>query len=96
MYDMVASKNGNNYLGVSVTFMVDFDLYILAVTLITNNVRHSSNYNADLLQNILKETFKLDISLFTKLVASDTTNSETAVARFFSQRPSKSNVKCTS
>ena len=73
-------------MGASVSFMVDFDLYRLAVALIPNNVRHSSNYNADLLQKILKETFKLDISLFTKLVASDTTNSETAVARFFSPR----------
>ena len=66
--------------------MVDFDLYILDVALIPNNVNHSSSYNADFLQKILKETFKLDISLFTKSVASDTTNSATAVARFFSPR----------
>ena len=66
--------------------MVDFDLYILDVALIPNNVNHSSSYNADFLQKILKETFKLDISLFTKSVASDTTNSETDVARFFSPR----------
>ena len=74
------------------SFMVDFDLYRLAVELIPNNVNHSSNYNADLLQKILKETFELDISLFTKLVASDTTNSATAVARFFS--PSAVQVDC--
>ena len=60
--------------------------------MITNNVSHSSNYNADLLQKTLKETFKLDISLFTKLVASDTTNLATAVARFFS--PSAVPVDC--
>ena len=68
------------------SFMVDFDLYRLAVALIPNNVSHSSNYNADLLQNILKETFELEISLFAKLVPSDTTDSATAVARFFSPR----------
>ena len=68
------------------SFMVDFDLYILVVVLIPNNVSHSINYNADLLQKILKETFELDISVFTKLVASDTTNSATAVARSFSPR----------
>ena len=68
------------------SFMVDFDLYILAVALIPNNVRHSSNYNAYILQKILKETFELDISVFTKSVASDTTNSSTAVECFFSPR----------
>ena len=66
--------------------MVDFDLYRLAVTFITNNVSHSSNYNAYLLQKILKETFELDISWFTKSVASDTTNLETAVERLLSTR----------
>ena len=88
MNDMVTL----NYLGSLVSFMVDFYLYIFAVTLIPNNVSHSSNYNADLLQKILKETFELDISRFTKLVASDTTNSATAVARFFS--PSAVQVDC--
>ena len=68
------------------SFMVYFDLYILAITLINNNVRHHSNYNADLLQKILKETFKLEIYWFTKSVASDTTNYATAAARFFSPR----------
>ena len=72
--------------------MVDFDLYRLAVVLIPNNVSHSSNYNVDLLQKILKETFELEISLFTKSMASDTTNSTTAVARFFS--PSAVQVYC--
>ena len=55
MHDMVTLNDGNNYLGVSVSLMVDFDLYRLAVALIPNNVSHSSNYNADLLQKILKE-----------------------------------------
>ena len=68
------------------SFMVDFDLYILDVALIPNNMSHSSNYNADLLQKILKETFELDISRFTKLVVSDNTNLAIAVARFFSPR----------
>ena len=63
-----------------------FDLYILAVALIPNNAIHYSNYNADLLQKRLKETFKLEISQFTKSVASGTTDSATAVARFFSPR----------
>ena len=54
--------------------------------MITNNVSYSSNYNVDILQKRLKETFELDIYLFTKSVASDTTNSETAVACFFSPR----------
>ena len=75
MHAMVTLNDRNNYLGASVSFMVDFDLYILAVAFIPNNVSHSSNYNADLLQKILKETFELDISLFTMSVASDTTNS---------------------
>ena len=57
MHDMVTLNNGNNYLGAFVSLMVDFDLYILAITLIPNNVSHSSNYNADLLQKRLKETF---------------------------------------
>ena len=68
------------------SFMVDFDLYRLAVVLIPNNVSHSSNYNVDLLQKILKETFELEISLFTKSMASDTTNLTTAVVHFFSPR----------
>ena len=62
------------------------NLYRLAVTLIPNNVSHSSNYNADIQQKILKETFELDISLFTNSVASDATNLATDVARFFSPR----------
>ena len=62
--------------------MVDFDLYILAVALIPNNVRHSSNYNAYILQKILKETFELEIYQFTKSVASNTTNLAQSVARF--------------
>ena len=66
--------------------MVDFDLYILAITLISNNVIHSSNYNADLLQKRLKETFELDISRFTKFVASETADLAKAVSRFFSPR----------
>ena len=65
MHAMVTLNDRNNYLGASVSFMVDFDLYILAVAFIPNNFSHSSNYNADLLQKILKETFELDISLFT-------------------------------
>ena len=83
---MVALNDRNNYLGAYVSFMVYFDLYRLAVALIPNNMTHSSNYNADLLQKILKETFKLDISQFNKLVASDTTNSATAVAHLLPPR----------
>ena len=79
-------NDGDNYLGASVSFMVDFDLYRLTVSLIPNNTSHSSNYNVDLLQKILKDKFELDISRFTKLLASDTTNSETAVTCFFSPR----------
>ena len=86
MHDMVNLNDRNNYLGASVSLMVDFDLYRLAVKLIPNNVRHSSNYNADLLQKIPKETLKLEIYLFTQLVASYTTNSETAVSLFFYPR----------
>ena len=47
--DMVTLDDGNNYLGASVSLMVGFEFYILAVTLIPNNVSHSSTYNADLL-----------------------------------------------
>ena len=54
--------------------------------LIPNNASHSSNYNAYILQKIFKETLELDIYQFTKLVANDTTNSATAVERFFSLR----------
>ena len=61
MHYMVTLNNDNNYLEESVSFIVDFDLYILAVALIPNNVSHSNNYNADLLQKILKETFELKI-----------------------------------
>ena len=61
-------------------------MYILAVALIPNNVIHSSNYNIDLLHKRLKETFEMEISQFTKSVASDTTNSGTAVSRFFCPR----------
>ena len=86
MHDMVALNDGNNYLGVSVSFMVDFELYRLSVTLIPNNANNSINFNADLLQKILKEAFKLDTYLFTKSVASDTTNSTIALARFFYPR----------
>ena len=96
MHDMVMLNDRNNYLRASVSFMVDFYLYRLAVALITNNVSHSSDYNTDLLQKILKETFKLDISKFTKSVASDTTYLATDVTRFLSPWPSKSTVKCTS
>ena len=49
MHDMVTLNDRNNYFGASVSFMVDFDLYRLAVALIPNNVSHSSNYNLDLL-----------------------------------------------
>ena len=73
-------NNPNNYLGASVSFMVDFDLYILAAAFITNNVSHSSNCNIDLLQKILKKTFELEIYQFTKSVASHTANLATAVA----------------
>ena len=57
MHDMVTLHDRENYLGASVSFMVDFDLYILAVALIPNNLRHSGNYNADILQKIFKEAF---------------------------------------
>ena len=43
IHDTVMLNDGDNYLGASVSFMVDFDLYRLAVTLIPNNVSHSSN-----------------------------------------------------
>ena len=86
MHDMVALINGENYLGASVSLMVDFELYILAIVLIPNDKSHYSNYNADLLQKISKETFELEIYRFTKSVASDTTNYATAAARFFSPR----------
>ena len=86
MHDMVMLNDRKNYLGASVSFMVYFYLYRLAVTLIPNNVINSSNYNADLLKKIFKETFELDIYLFTKSMASDTNNLKTAVARFFSPR----------
>ena len=59
MHDMVTLNGGNNSLGESVSFVVDFDLHRLDVAFIPNNVCHSSNYNVDLLQKILKETFKL-------------------------------------
>ena len=86
MHGMVTSNDGGNYLGASMSFMVVFYLYRLAVALILNIVSHSSNYNADLLQKRLKETFELEISQFAKSVASDTTNLATSVARFFSPR----------
>ena len=66
--------------------MVDFELYKLAVALITNIVSRYTNYNADLMQKILKETLELDIYRFTNLVASDTTNSATDMTRFFPPR----------
>ena len=68
MHDMVMLNNRNKYLGSSVSFMVDFYFYILAVALIPNNVIHSINYNIDLLHKILKETFEMEISQFTKSV----------------------------
>ena len=86
MHDMVTLNDEKKYLGASVSFMVDFDLYILAVALIPNNLSHYSNYDAYLLQKILKETFELEISLFTNLVVSDTSNLATDAARFFSSR----------
>ena len=43
------------------SFMVDFELYRLAVALIPNNCIHSSNYNIYLLKKTLKETFELEI-----------------------------------
>ena len=61
MHYMVTLNNDNNYSEESVSFIVYFYLYILAVALIPNNVIHSNNYNADLLQKILKETFELKI-----------------------------------
>ena len=72
--------------------MEDFDLYGLAFTLIHNNMSHSSKYNADILQKILKEIFKLGIYLFIKSVASDTTNSGIAVTRFLP--PKAAQVNC--
>ena len=66
--------------------MVNFELYILAVALIPNIVSRYTNYNADLMQKILKETLELDIYRFTNLVASDTTNSATDMTRFFPPR----------
>ena len=54
MHYMVTFNDGKNYLGASVSFVVDFDVYRLAVALIPNNVIHSSNYNADFLHKILK------------------------------------------
>ena len=66
MHDMVTLNDEKNYLGASVSFMVDFDLYRLDVTLIPNNVIHSSNCNTDLLQKILNETVELEIYLFKK------------------------------
>ena len=86
MHEMVTLNDGINYLGASMSFMVDFELYRLAVILIPNNVIHYSNYNADILQKIFKETFKLEIYRFTKSVASHTTNFSAYVARFFSPR----------
>ena len=66
MHDMLTLNDGKNYLGESVSFIVDFELYRLAATLIPNNVIHPSNYNADIMQKILKETLELEISRFTK------------------------------
>ena len=56
IHDTVTLNYRNNYLGESVSFVVDFDLYRLAVEFIPNNVSHSSKYNADLLQKRLKGT----------------------------------------
>ena len=60
--------------------------------MIPNDISHFNNYNVDLLQKILKETFELYISQFAKSMASDTANSETTVSRFFS--PSADQVYC--
>ena len=43
MHDIVTLNNRNNKFGVSVSFMMDFELYRLTVALIPNNVSHSSN-----------------------------------------------------
>ena len=83
---MVMLNDRINFLGASLSFVVHFDLYRLVLALIPNNMIHSSNYNADLLQTILKETFKFYIYPFTKFVASDTINLETDVACFFYPR----------
>ena len=79
-------NDGGNCLGAYMSLMVYFDLYRLAVPLIPNYISHFNKYNVDLLQKILKETFELYISQFTKSVARNTTNSATSVARFFSSR----------
>ena len=96
MHDMVTLNNGKYYLGMYVSLMVDSDLYSLAVKLIINNVSHSSNYNSDLLQKILKETFELEIYRFTKSVASEPPIWQQMWHASYPTGPSKLTVKCTS
>ena len=43
MHDMVTLSDRKNYLGASVSSMLNFDWYILSVALIPNKMSHSSN-----------------------------------------------------
>jgi hypothetical protein len=92
-HDMFNGPYGNNYLVASCSFILNFDLHVMAVKLTLNNVTHNSKYNANVLDTRLKAIYGYDFAASYCTVVSDTTNSATAVAKFFSSEAEQVNCE---
>ena len=82
IHDMCTGKANQNYLGVSISFLHNFDLHRIGILLIPNNFSHGAEFNSNLIDEKLKERFSFDFSEKFISIVSDTTNSATAVARY--------------
>ena len=84
-HDMFYGPDGNNYLSASWSFIHEFYLNILAINLKLNNKTYGSEHTSENLEDRFKADYCFDFTNNTRTIVSDTTNSATEVARYFSE-----------
>jgi hypothetical protein len=92
-HGMFNGTDGNNYLGASFSIIHNFDLHIVDLKLTLKNVTNNSNYNANVLDTELNAVYGFVFAASYCTVVSDTTNSATAVAEFFSSEADQVNCE---
>jgi hypothetical protein len=84
-HGMLQGPDGNNYLGASCSSIHDFYLHILSLQLTLNNKTHGSEYNTEVIENILKANYVFDFPKNARTVGSNTMNVTAKVAEYFSE-----------
>ena len=58
-HDIFNGPDGNNYIGYSFSFIHDLYLSIVALKMTLNNKMYGSEYNAEILEDIIKADYHL-------------------------------------